>query len=297
MHKIWAPNMHTLHDTLARDIQYAHQDRLDLITPMDSIFEHVYAVADSMEYTYDFKRVWVPPSRWTMMIRQYLDPDEVNAWLALIEKRLVMKKKAGRPVFRTKIVHARTGGKGTVRNLGSCMLTLSFTLDPRPTLTMHSRACYVGYLSPLDMAVAYHMGRLAADVVGIPLSDVRFCWFIETAQMHKFRTIAFVLGDPDEEAEFKQRIRDIGSKERLRQYPALYRSWYHWDLWKRWNAEGVLYEDMPKFVSYQRLRKRWVAERMGYEYAQQFETPTNRAFTPLPSLDVKDLTLNKIGLE
>lgn len=287
---IRANTMHEAHDKLAARIQYAHREKVDLVTSMDAVLEHVYLEADSMVYDYDLKRVWVPPTRWTMMVRQYLDPIAVQQWLDLIEKRLVRGKKAGRPIFRTRMVESRTGGKGTVRNLGSCMLTLSVTMDPRPTITMHSRACYIGYLSPLDMAVAYHMGRLAAGVIGIPLEDFRFVWFIETAQMHKFRTIAFVLGDEEEQERFLAR-------PSTPEYVANHRSRYHYDLWSQWNAEGVLYEEMPKFVSYQRLRKRWLSERFGYDYAKQFATEKNKAFQPLPSTPVNTLTFEKIGLE
>lgn len=289
VHHIQAATMHQLHDKLARRIQYGHTEQADLVTSMDTVLEHVYAEADSMAFDYDLKRVWVPPSRWTMMVKQYLNPVEVQAWLDLIELRLVRKKKAGRPILRTNTVASRVGGKGTVRNLGSCMLTCSVTADPRPTITMHSRACYVGYLSPLDMAVAHHLGRLAAEVMGIPLNDFRFVWFIETAQMHKFRTIAFVLGEEREYGRFLERPADDDHLQNKR-------SEYHHALWTKWNEEGKLFEDMPKFVSYQRLRKRWVTEQFGYEFAQQFETPSNKAFHPLPSQPVSALTFEKIGL-
>lgn len=290
MHHIKAPTMHALHDKLASRIQYAAHDKLDLVTSMDSVLEHVYAEADSMVFDYNLKRVWVPPSRWTTMIRQYLDPDEVREWLALIDKRLARGNKAGRPVLRTRKVQARSGGKGTVRNLGSCMLTLSVTMSPRPTITMHSRACYVGYLSPLDMGVAYHLGRLAADTIGIPLEEFRFVWFIETAQMHKFRTIAFVLGDEEEYQRFL-------SRPHTPEYVANHRSHYHHDLWSQWNDEDLLFDQMPKFVSYRRLRKRWLTEQFGYDYAKQFATPECKAFRPLPSMPVNSLTFEKIGLE
>lgn len=295
VHHIRASTMHDLHDKLATRIQYSHRDKLDLVTPMDSILEHVYAEADSMSFDYDLRRVWVPPSRWTTMVRQYLDPEEVTAWLSLIQKRLVEKNKvAGRPVLRTRTVAPRKGGKGTVRNLGSCMLTLSFTLTPRPTITMHSRACYVGYLSPLDMGVAYHLGRLVAQLLDIPLESFRFAWFIETAQMHKFRTIAFVLGDETEHERFLSRVdRGIDGPD----FPAAQRANYHYRLWSKWNEEGLTYDGMPKFVSYRRLRKRWLTEQFGYDYAKQFETEHTKAFRPLPSTPVSSLTFEKIGLE
>lgn len=305
MRKFSAPTMHKAHDKLAERLLYSTADHLDFTTGMDGVLEHVYLEADSMTFDYDLKRVWVPPSRWTMMIRQYLDPEEVTRWLDQIDTRLVKGKKPGRPIFRmesyeeependpvlrTQRVASRTGGKSTVRNLGSCMLTLSISLTPRPTITLHSRACYVGYLSPLDMGVAYHLGRLAADVVGIPLESFRFVWFIETAQFHQFRTIAFALGDPEQRERF---LRLPETPERV----CHARSLKHFNRWRQQDAEGVLYRDMQKFVSYQRLRKRYHSEVLGYDYAKEFATDDNKAFRPLPSTPISSLTFKKIGLE
>lgn len=287
---IRADTMHEAHDKLAERLLYSTADHLDFTTGMDGVLEHVYLEAKSMTFDYDLKRVWVPPSRWTMMVRQYLDAEEVQQWLAMIDKRLVKQKKPGRPILRTNTVASRTGGKSTVRNLGSCMLTLSIAMDPRPTITMHSRACYVGYLSPLDMAVAYHLGRLAADVVGLPLKSFRFVWFIETAQFHQFRTIAFALGDEEQRDRFLSLPQ---SPDRI----CHARSLKHFNRWRQQDAEGVLYRDMQKFVSYQRLRKRYHSEVLGYDHAMEFATDDNKAFRPLPSTPISSLTFEKIGLE
>ncbi|QGH76676.1 hypothetical protein PBI_QUASAR_48 [Gordonia phage Quasar] len=302
---IRADTMHEAHDKLAERLLYSTADHLDFTTGMDGVLQHVYLEAKSMTFDYDLKRVWVPPSRWTMMIRQYLNSEDVEQWLNLIEKRLVKGKKPGRPILRledleeyeeelptlrTQRVQSRTGGKSTVRNLGSCMLTLSISLTPHPTITLHSRACYVGYLSPLDMAVAYHLGRLAADVVGLPLETFRFVWFIETAQFHQFRTIAFALGDEEQRDRF---LSGRDTPDRV----CWQRSLKHFNRWRQQDAEGVLYQDMQKFVSYQRLRKRYHSEVLGYDHAMEFATDDNKAFRPLPSTPVSSLTFEKIGLE
>lgn len=281
--------MHALHDKIASRLLYSTRDHLDYVTGMDGVLEHVYAEADSMIFNYDLKRVWVPPSRWSMMIRQYVNPNEARRWLDLIQRRSD-KKAAQRFVFRTNTVDARNGGKSTVRNLGSCMLTLSMALQPKPIITLHSRTCYVGYLSPLDMGVAYHLGRLAADVVNVPLEEFRFAWFMETAQFHQFRTIAFALGDEEQREKF---LSLPVTPDRI----CHSRSMRHHDKWLQQDADGIPYEGMQKFVSYQRLRKRYHAEVFGEKHAKKFETPGNHAFSPLPSTPVSSLTFEKIGLE
>lgn len=288
VHYVKAPSMHQLHDKLCSRLLYSTQDHLDYVTGMDCVLEHVYGEAETMRWDYDLKRVWVPPSRWTMMIRQYVDPDEVNRWLSLIEQRH-QKHAAQRFVFRMNTVAARTGGKSTVRNLGSCMLTLSLALEPRPIATLHSRTCYMGYLSPLDMSVAYHLTSLAARVVQVPVEEFRFAWFLETAQFHQFRTIAFALGEEEQREKFLGLSLD---KERIGHW----RARNHFRKWAEQDAQGVPYRDMQKFVSYQRLRKRYHSEVLGYDHAMKFETEDNRAFTPLPSTHVSTLDFGKIGL-
>lgn len=289
MRHIKAATMTELHDKLCRRLLYSTRDHLDFVTGMDCVLEHVYAQADSMVWDYNLKRVWVPPSRWTAMVRQYVSKEETERWLTLIEKRHT-KRAAQRFVFRTNTVQARTGGKSTVRNLGSCMLTLSMALEPRPTITLHSRTCYMGYLSPLDMSVAYHLTRLAAERVDLPMEAFRFVWFLETAQFHQFRTIAFALGDEEERERFLNR-------SVTPDHVAHTRSLKHYKRWVSQDESGTFYRDMQRFVSYQRLRKRLHTEVYGYEYALTYATDDNKAFHPLPSTPVTSLTFSKIGLE
>lgn len=289
MHRITAPTMTELHDSLCSRLLYSTRENVDYITGMDVVLEHVFAEAQSMVWDYNLKRIWVPPSRWTKMIREYVDPEEVQEWLQLIENRH-QKKAAQRFVLRTKKVASKKGGKTTVRNLGSCMLSLSVALQPEPVATLHSRTCYLGYLSPLDMSIAYHLTRLAADVMGVPLESFRFAWFLETAQFHQFRTIAFALGDDRQRQRF---LEAPVTPENVAHARAL----KHYRKWRSQDDSGTSYDDMQRFVSYRRLRKRFHTEVMGYDYAQQFEGPESKAFKPLPSQPVTSLTFEKIGLE
>lgn len=286
-HMIKAPTMHELHDKLCTRLAYSTRDHLDYVTGSDVILSHVFGVADRMDWQYDLQRVWVPPSRWTTMIRQYVDPEEVIRWLTSIESR--QKKKAANTfVLRTNTVAPRNGGKGTVRNLGSCMLSVTFRREPRPVITLHSRTCYMGYLSPLDMSVAYHLGRLAASALSLPLESVQFAWFLETVQFHDFRTIAFLLADDEEQDRFLRLSYKPGDRV------GIARAREHYDLWERENQDGVPYEDMRGFQSYRRLRKRMNTELYGYDFARQFGP---EAMQKLPSTPVADLTFEQIGLE
>ena len=293
MHHLKTLTMHTLHDQLCSRLLYASADHLDAYSSMEVELSHVYGESESMVWDYDISRLWVPESRWRMMVRQYVDPDELEAWLALCEQRFGEAKKRGAAILRTNTVKARAGGKGTVRSLGSCMLTISFSLRPRPTITLHSRTSYMGYLSALDMTVAHVCARLVAGRMGLNVEDFKFVWFLESAQFHGFRTLAFPLGDEEEYERFLNR-------PATPDFPAMFNARKHHDKFLQQDHDGVLYSDMP-FTSYRRVRKRWHTEMKGLEFAQQYQDLTtgksdHRAYKPLPSNHVSTLDFSVIGV-
>src|SRR5687768_16930885 len=46
---------------------------------------------ERFEWEFDLKRLWIPPTRWTMMVRQYIDPEDLNDCLSKVDDRLVGK--------------------------------------------------------------------------------------------------------------------------------------------------------------------------------------------------------------
>ena len=297
MRTFTAPTMTDLHNDLCSAMLYSKKEEYDWITNTDVVFEHVYAEAQSMDWECDISRYWIPPLRWTRMLNQYIDPEEVKVWLEQIRKRAGKIKNANRIVLRTNKVQSSFKGNATVRALGSCMLSVSFSLETQPTILLHSRTCYMGYLSCLDMSVAYHLGRLAAAQLGMPITAFRFVWFVETAQYHRFRTIAFPLGDATERKRFKAEVRRAKENGVLSEHTALHRNWEQYQKWLKADKAGLSYDTMSPYRSYQRPRKRYHSQVRGVEFARQFEDPGNRAFPVLKPLDVKALDLSKIGLE
>ncbi|AZS06609.1 hypothetical protein SEA_JACOREN57_43 [Mycobacterium phage JacoRen57] len=296
MHQYNAASMTELHDTMCEDMLYSRRDDYDWITNTDVVKENVFATADSMSWDCDISRFWVPPSRWTMMVRQYLDPEGVKEWLTQILKRAEVKN-ANRMVLRTRTVAARFRGNATTRSLGSCMLSVSFSLQPVPTILLHSRTGYLGYLSPLDWSVAYHCGRLAANQLGMDITEFRFQWFAETIQYHRFRTIAFPLGDDNQRRCFKAAVARHKEDGVLPEYVALHRNWQELQKWAKADKQGLTYNEMSNYRSAQRPRKRYHSQVKGYDYALQFADPGEKPFPVLKPLDVKDLRLTAIGLE
>lgn len=298
MRTFTAPTMTKLHDRMCSTMLYNKKEEYDWITNTDVVIEHVYAEAESMDWHCDIARFWIPSLRWTKMINEYINPEEVTLWLEQISKRAGKIKNANRLVLRTNKIASSYRGNATVRAMGSCMLSVSFSLEPRPTILLHSRTCYLGYLSCLDWSVAYHLGRLAATALGLEITEFRFAWFVETIQYHRFRTIAFPLGDKAERQKFIKTAKQLTADGNISDYPALDRNYEQFKKWRKADKEGLSFDTMSPYRSYQRPRKRFLTEVMGIEYARQFEDgPKNKAFPKLKSHDVADLTLAKIGLE
>lgn len=132
------------------------------------------------------------------------------------------------------------------------------------------------------------------------ITEFRFQWFAETIQYHRFRTIAFPLGDDEERARFKAEVKQAkggGKSNELPELVALHRNWEQYQKWLKADKQGLSYDTMSPYRSYQRPRKRYHSQVRGVEFARQFEDPGNRAFPVLKPLDVKALDLSKIGLE
>lgn len=293
VHLFRAPDMDSLHDKMCRGMIYASAGELDSYNSTEATRTTVIGEADSMVLNAELRRLWVPESRWRMMARQYIDPEAFDAWLAGIEDRFVSRgKNRGAQVLRTNVVKPRVGGKGTVRSLGSCMLSLSFSMMPTPKVVLHSRTSYMGYLSLLDMNTAYTAARYISQIVGIPEEEFQFVWFLESMQYHAFRTLAFPLGEKEERKEFLQVVGD-------EKYPATWPNKKHLIKWQTQDKEGVLYSGMP-FTSYRRVRKRYHTEVKGYDFADRFTDHStgksdHRAYAPLPSTRLADVDFSAIG--
>lgn len=291
IHAYRFPTVTALHDGLARRLLFGTRDELDDANSVDVQLHNVIAEAKSFEWDYLVDRLWVPRTRWTTMVRQYVDPNNLHEWLSVIESRFPSSKR-GIAVLRTNSVQARQTGRGVTRRWGSCMLSLSLRVKPKPQITLHSRTCYLGYLSVLDLSVAYVCGKLAARRIGLDIRDFSFIWQLEMAQFHGFRCLAWPLGDRDLAEEF------AAHDSRKSTYPGLYitRQWL--DRLSKLDAEGTPYGDM-KFSSYKRIRRRWHAQMFDDDYPDQFVggEREGRRYKRLPNLHVDELNFSPLGLE
>lgn len=279
-----------LHDGLCQSLLFGSADDLDDVNSVDVQQHNVMAHAESFDWDYTTDRLWTTRSRWNTMVKQYVDPEAFGAFLQAMTNR--PKSRRGITVFRTNLVKSNQTGRGVTRRHGSCMLTLSYRERPWPQITLHSRTCYLGYLSVLDMTIAHVFARWASEITGVDVLDMAFVWQLEMSQFHGFRTIAYPLGGGN--ALFEEYLEADRTY-----YPGLNlsRTWY--DRISQLDDEGVLYGDM-KFASYARVRKRWHTEVYGLDYARQFEGGTynpklGKASRLIPSTHVSTLDFSKIG--
>lgn len=316
-----AATLTSLHDAMCGKLVASTPDQLDVISSVDVQIHNVVAEAQSLAWDFDMKSMWLTKSRWSMMVRQYLEPEEVKAWLDQCTTKIGTRGR-GIAVLRTKTVKPR-GGAATghtnkeTRRWGSCMLALSYKARPRPQITLYSRTSYLGYIGALDLTVAWMLGKYLAHELGINVEDLSFVWFNEAIQWHNFKSLAYLLNHTDEDKRDHYRrlmiepAAELTSDEKklIKAYPGLLLS-------RKWlskvikeDREGKTYGDMT-YNTYRRIRRRWHTEVHGLEFAQQFEGWSYykkgdregekkeffKAYGPLPSVHCSTLDLSPIGM-
>lgn len=316
-----AATMTELHTMMTDSLIFATKDELDVISSVDVQIHDVIGVADSMSWEFDLKSHWLTPSRWTMMIRQYLDPEAMTAWIDQCTTKIGTKGR-GIALMRTNIVKPR-GGEATghtnkeTRRWGSCMISISYKALPRPTIHLHSRTSYLGYIGALDLSVAWMAGRYLAHELGIRVEDISFVWTNEAIQWHNFKSLAYLLNNenPEKRKEFRRLMTGKASNmsdadiDTLERSPAL-RMTRKWLLnIRKQDAAKQTYGDM-NYNTYRRIRRRWHTEVFGYEHAQKFEGWSYykqgpkageekeffKAYNPLPHTPIETLDFTRLGM-
>lgn len=321
MRSYTADTMTQLHEKMILSLVQAKSEELDVISNVDVQIHNVMGYAKSMDWDFDLKTLWLTKSRWSMMVRQYLDPEELTAWIDQCTTKIGIKGR-GIAVMRTRIVKPR-GGAATghtnreTRRWGSCMLTLSYKALPKPQITLHSRTSYLGYIGALDLSVAWMAGRYLAEELGIKVEDISFLWYNEAIQWHNFKSMAWMLCNPNSDMRNLYRrllIKPVsklheGDKFLLEASPAIRmtRTWL--TKVRKEDQAGMTYGDMT-YNTYRRIRRRWHTEVFGYEHAQKFEGwslykqgPQKgeqrehfKAYHPLPPVNIRDCDFSAIKM-
>lgn len=264
-------------NTLSDFMAGAWPEELNDITSADTHLNNVVIQADSCKYDVDLADLWVTPYRWNVLTRQYLDPLAVDRFVDLIDKRMG-KKSRGTAFLRTNDVGSR-GTTKVSRIWGSCMLGFGWRSAPTPELTMHSRTSYIGGLSALDIGVAHKLAELIGERVGLTTNEIKFTWFIETAQFHYFRCLAWWFANPERVALLKKR----GDTN---QVPTAYGTQKVINKFLAMDEAGKRYDE-EAYRSFGMKRRAWHIATQGVDYANQFgEGARELKHVKLSSLDL-----------
>ena len=283
-----------LHDGLTTQLMLASKSELDVATSVDAQFHNVTASAESFQFDYNFKDLWIGNTRWRAMAKQYIDPDALDAFVAACGDRL-QRKGRGIASMRMKSVQGGHVSGGRVwRRWGGCMLAIGYRALPHPQITLHSRTSYLGYIGAMDLTIARCVAVKVGEAVGLEPEEMKFVWYLEAAQYHGFKSMAYVFAHPTRRAMLED---PEGYPDDQHFGLKLHRKWLA--TMEREDEQGKRYGDM-RFGQNRRVRKRWHTEILGYEHALQFEggghmSPSQtRAFQPLPDLWASELNLDHL---
>jgi len=260
---------------------------------MDFQIHNIMVEAKSCEYEFDLKDVWVTQSRWTALVRQYIDPEALEVWLDVIGRKLKGKKR-GLSFMRTNQVAKRTTGSNNKewRVWGSCMLGFGYRALPRPQITLHSRTTYLGYIGQLDLALVHVLAREIGKRVGLEPKDISFVWHLEAAQFHSFKSLAWFFQDDHDRSRLEDTPHDAKLKLRA---PVLWLSQKRFQEYLSMDDDGLLYCDMS-FSQQLRIRRRYHTEVHGPKYGKPWEGGTRlkaagmaKVAPVLPSIPVEKL--------
>lgn len=260
-------------DNLTQGLLWATKDELAYHSSIDTMMGDVLAMADSCDYDLNIGRdVWLTESRWSTLIRQYVNP----VWLFTFLEGVKELSTYGRGIVamdmqRVEPTFVESNARANRRKRGSCMRFMTYRAFPYPTITLYSRTSYIGYVGALDLLLAHKIVELAADMIGegLKVSDFQFRWHVEAVQWHGFKSMAYIFAAGLEdyvEGEWpKGKIIThpvTGERYRIKD-EALYPSWKITRSWyqriQRLDREGILYQDM-KYGAEKRVRRRLHAQ-------------------------------------
>lgn len=157
---------------------------------------------DSMEFDFNLQEVWLNPGRWTMLVRDYMDPEATSEFVRKSRSILDGKGKSGTVTEMPFRRNRRTSAK---HKWGNCLLGAVFRGYSGghipPTLSFYSRVSYNGYIAGLDLGLAHVLGREISE--GHP-SEIGFQWHLNTLSLHPFKVLPYIYGQPDLVAEMSE---------------------------------------------------------------------------------------------
>lgn len=150
--------------------------------------------ARSMDFQFDVGRdLSLNRSRFTTLQRAYLHPEDLDGFLARVEK--IGRKTASRGVLTTMVVRQKEGVKGKYAN-GPCIIGYGWRgghRGPPPTLTLHSRTSYLTYMGGMDLALCKVLANVIGEMLDIAPEDISFEWHSDALMTHNYKQIPYIM--------------------------------------------------------------------------------------------------------
>lgn len=235
--------------------QHLYETQVDLTLGIGTNLNDVILVADSMEFEFDFRDVWLNRQRWTRLVHEYLDADETSDF-----------------VRRARVIYDERGKSGVITNMpfrgvqrtarkhkwGNCLMAATFRGTPgsevQPTLTLHSRVSYNAYMLGLDFCMAHVLAR---EIVGPDnLESVRLMWHLDVMQFHSFKSLPYIYTQPDLFKDLIQLVDNSSRGRQLRKLPT-------WGSINKWYEKVLEFEEIgksledEKYGPFKRIRRRY----------------------------------------
>jgi len=248
---------------------HLYKEEVDLELGIGTNLNNVILESESMDFQFDLREVWLNPSRWTRLTREYLDGPETADF-----------------VRRSRIIYGDKGRGGVITNLhfkgvtrhdrkhkwGNCLLACTFRGSHRndkvqPTLTVHSRVSYNAYMLGLDMGLVHFLAREIAEE--IPMG-IRLQWHFDVLQLHSFKSLPYLYSQPD----LMEVLEHPDQHEEVWRLPTWRSIGRWWEKVLKFEADGKTVDE-EIYGPFKRIRRRYE------EYQQGIYVPS----TPVESLD------------
>lgn len=244
---------------------------LSIVGSADTIAYDNLLACESMEFDIDMGRdLWLNKQRWNRLVRQYLDPEEVERF---ITKSVELGRGEGAKGAVTTMFCHNVAREQKKHRWGNCMLGFTYRGDARrgtPTIALHSRVSYIAYIGGLDLALAHVLARTIGAEFGVPPEEFAFRWHVDALQFHGFKSLPMLF-----KHEF---VADLDNPILRKNYPTINLVGKWFDKIVQFTNQGITENKYGPLKRVMRRYREYVAE----DY--------------LPTVTVDDMDFRSIGL-
>lgn len=180
------------------------REQLDYRTGLTTGVYDNLLTCGSMAYDMDLgEDLWLTKSRFTKLQRDYVEPDRLDRFLAqcgTIARTHAKRGVVAQMLCKTHDFKAIGKASQGAHTWGNCMLAMTYHGSKKyhqPTMGLHSRVTYIGYLGGVDLALVYTIAKQVCWEVGCEVEEMAFRWHLDAMQWHGMKSVPFVIAHED----------------------------------------------------------------------------------------------------